>query len=207
MKNADFQARGRVIWGVSVLLAGAALNVLVVYVSRSLEYEWLRYFLGEAGPLEIMQSCLLLAIVVIYLRAATRARGPVGSSSAVLTMLSLAFLFRELDLGKAIGIPDWLKAATESPYHDIGFIGAMLLVLAMTVYHRQHWWAWVRLTAAPRSLPLILAGAFLFAGMIIDSRIATDNAGRLWEELLECNGYLLLLLAAVIQLELAVCSD
>jgi hypothetical protein len=190
-------------WLAGIVIFAVLVGSLAFYVTRGMDDVTFRLFVGERGPMEIVQSSINLAALVVFARSVSVNRGAIGAAGATLAVLLLAFGLRELDLRELAGVPQWLQSATDSPAHDAIFFGLLALALALVYHHRRHVPAWVRMAREPRSLTLHAAAVFLLAGMVLDSDYVRDSNGRFWEELFECYGYMLLLTAAVLHLERA----
>ena len=149
----------------------------------------------ENGILENAQLVFIALALVAFSASGLWHEGPAQTAGRTLAGLCLICLFRELDLRDA-NVPGWLAAATRSPVRDI-IVGAMATVMFGYMFgSRAHRHGWFWMLVRWQSWPLFLSGAFLFLAVILDYKVVHNNAGRLWEELAETIGYVMLLEAA-----------
>lgn len=154
---------------------------------------------SEDGPLEFWHTLLCGAAAVVFLLAATTARGELITGSKVLGLFAVLAMLREAEwLGLAqpldvIGLPnmtlEWL----------LYIVVAISMILIALIGYRDIP-ALIRLGFTWHTLPLTLTAAFYIAGWYVD-RIDTDPGHhlRIWEELLETYGHAALLFSALHQ--------
>jgi hypothetical protein len=179
----------RILVGALLVTLFNAIALAAWWFGRELE------FAMEYGPLEQAQLFLLSVSFILFVYEWYLAGGPEKTASGALAMLSAAALVREIDVKKLNG-PEWYNWLAHHGLQEILFVAMTVPILWYLVRRRNHWIGLFRLLAAPAAIPLILAGAFLSAGVYFDSRVVVGTRYLFWEELFELNGYLFLIWSA-----------
>ena len=155
----------------------------------------------EYGVVESFQSLLLAIAFVLFWMAWREGTGAAKTASFALMALSAAMFVREMDVKKFHG-PEWYNWIAQRGLQEI-------LLVAMTVpiliYLARNWRQGIDLILMglrPAALPLYIAGCFILAGAYLDARVHGWPEKMFWEELLELNGYLFLVLSACLHLKI-----
>jgi hypothetical protein len=149
----------------------------------------------EHGILEHTQLLVLLSVFVPFFLGWRYGVEEEKTASGALSMLTAAAFVRELDV-KTLGGPDWFRWLSHHGLQEILLVAMTLPILWYLARRRHHWWGLIRLALAPAAMPLFVAGTLLVVAVEFDRDIAVDAELRFWEEFIELNGYLFLLLSA-----------
>jgi len=150
----------------------------------------------ENGILETTQLLLVAGAFGAFMFAAMDDRGPIGTAGTALAAISAIAIIREIDVRKLV-VPDWMMIWSYSPFRDTTVGALLVLVLIYTFVRRSHFNGWLAMLLRLDSWPLWLSGIFLTASMGLDGdKVISGELGVLIEELVEFNGYLLLLVAS-----------
>ena len=177
-----------------VLLAFSAAWALVGLSGSRIQY--------ENGPLENIQAACLAAGAVLSLFAALRCREPVRYLYAALALHCLGFFLREFDLEDHDLPSIVIYLGTGKPrYRMLEAMWAVLLIVFFLRHRGDAWRTTRRWLRSDQGLCAIVSFALYVIGMLFDQ---TTVLGLQWdklvEELLETNGTILLLVAAVLAL-------
>jgi hypothetical protein len=149
----------------------------------------------ENGPLEDLQLVVMLVAIAIFCFAGFKSRAAVGVAGFLMAATGTIIVLRELDFKEMLGIAslfDWLIAEhlQNGLFAVVGFATALFAFA-----QRRYFWDLVRLGLRWQAWPCFVAFCLLAtAEFYLDGRATTS--GHFWEELVETNGYLLLVLAA-----------
>lgn len=157
----------------------------------------------EHGLIEVIQLVEIAAAFVLFLlahREPESAEQVVGGAMAIL--VAAAFV-RELDV-RTLGDAPWYRWLAAQTLQEILLVVMSLPALVYILKRRKHIPAIIRLAFSWNAWPMWLAGIGVAGGIAFDSRfVRWYGAGwRFWEELIEYNGYALLVIAAWRHLEL-----
>jgi hypothetical protein len=150
---------------------------------------------AEDGILETAQLLLAAGAFGIFMFAALEDEGPVGTSGLALAAVSAIAIVREIDVRKMV-VPDWMMVWAYGPFRDTTVGILLLLVLIYTYVKRAHFKGWLGMLLRWDAWPIWLSGILLTSSMAFDGeKIIAGPPGLLVEELIELNGFLLLLIA------------
>lgn len=152
----------------------------------------------ENGRIETLQIVILLLLMLLFLRDARWAGGPLRTLYLALALLCLTGAAREVDPRGTFlpqGAVEWIRNGGQNGI--MGAIAAALVLLLLAKW--RHWSEILRLLLAPRSMIYAGAACLLLVGEYADSWLKPygDTAAAI-EELSELNGLLLFLWAAII---------
>ena len=155
----------------------------------------------EYGVVETLQSFLLAAAGILFWMAWRDADGAARTASCALMMLAAAMFVRELDVKKFNG-PDWYNWVAQRGLQEILLVAMTAPILIYLVRHWRQWIDLIRMGLRPAALPLYVAGAAILTGAYLDARVHGWVGKIFWEEFFELNGYLFLVLAALLHLKI-----
>lgn len=182
----------------SVMLAlsvGFALQVMV--------YEH-AYLYGENQLMEHIQLAILFIVAaVFFLKSSKKAWQPLASVIPALRLLALmaaalcfSFIVREMSV-KTTQI-EWLIFIVDGQGFKLLMLLVWLPLLIMAYQHRAQYISIVKQGLfSATSLYLAAAATLLLGGGLFDKEIIVVEYFRFYEELLEMNGYGLMLIAAL----------
>jgi hypothetical protein len=160
----------------------------------------------ENGPVENSQTLFLGIASLVYLSTAVLSTGLERMLFAGLALLAVSLLLREVDVR---GLD--LNPVVASMVNGLGrnlLLGSMWLALLIACALRARrlltvFLAWVK---TPAGNAIVLAGALLVLGRPFDGKVfgLPVSTAQLCEELLEVNGYMLVLLSSILGLRSAV---
>lgn len=153
---------------------------------------------AENGPLENLQSLMLLGCFGVYLRLA-RVEKRVALTAGILSLLCLSLLLRELDLdepslGVSYIIIFFVQGAGRYAVMALLWTVAVLLVARDYPRHRD---AMIRYFQSTSGRIVMVSGCVTALGWIFDHLTRRGGYSMFWEEFIELNGYALLLLGAL----------
>jgi hypothetical protein len=149
---------------------------------------------SENGPLENAQLLMMVPALALFWFAALRGRGAVGVAGVLLAMMGTIIFIREIDFATLSGALwfDWLVA---HGLQDGLFVLLGCATLLYLLWRRRHFWGVVRLGFRWQAWPSVAAiGLLALAEFYLDD--FSGPTGHFWEELVETNGYFLLVVAA-----------
>lgn len=172
--------------------------ILLLVNAAALAAWWAGY--GEAlskehSILEFVQLLVLLPAFVLYWRGWRHGKEAEQTASGALAMLVAAAFVRELDV-KSLGGPDWFRWLSHHGLQEILLVAMTLPILWYLARRWHHWRGLLRLLFAPAAIPLFIAGILLLVAVQFDREIAVNASLRFWEEFIELNGFLFLLISA-----------
>lgn len=177
----------------------ALLLVLLVLVNGALLAAWSAGYavpLGkEHGALEDAQLAVLAPAFLLFWLGWRHGRDADKTAAGSLAMLVAAAFVRELDV-KSLGGPQWFDWLSHHGLQEILLVAMTLPILWHLARNWRHWHGLLRRLLAPAAIPLFLAGILLMVSVYMDRRVVVDGRMRFWEEFIEINGYLFLLLSA-----------
>ncbi len=151
----------------------------------------------ENGVLETMQELLAAAALGVFLFAALWGPfSPIKTAGVALSSILAIAIFREIDF-RTLHVDDRVALLTDASFRDPIVLTSVALVLGYLFVRREHFYAWVPLLFNRNALPLWLAGGLLVASILQDGGDVVGGIdGEFFEEMLELNGYVFLLVAA-----------
>jgi hypothetical protein len=179
---------------ITLMLIAAALG-LTAWAIKAWHNGGSVHLAREHGILENIQNIALVPTFLLFLDTYRKSRGALKVASACLAMLSAAAFVREIEVKDFHG-PEWYNWLAHHGLQEILFIAMTVPIFFYLYYHRRYFRDVVGLALRWQAWPIYLAGAFLFASIVLDERIVHDFTMRFWEELVETYGYGFLLLAA-----------
>jgi len=192
--------RGRPLWNAAAMLILVLLHTALWCVACHVYH----LTADENGFMETTQTLLLALASLLYLSAASVSMNQERLLFSGLALLSVSFLLREVDVR---GLN--LNPVVASMVNGLGrnlMLGSMwlgfLLACALNVRRLPTiFLAWVK---SPAGHAILLAGLFLVLGKPFDENVfaISESTAQFCEELFEANGYLLLLLSAILSLRL-----
>ena len=170
------------------------LLALLLVNGAALVTWWMGYGIvvsQEHGIIEDAQLLVLLLSLALFWFGWRHGDGAAKIASGALAMLVLAAFIRELDV-KMLESSWWFRGLQK-----ILLVALALLTPWYLIKRRQHWPGIMKLLFAPAAVPLFIAGALLMLSFYFDRRLVVLNAGlRFWEEFIELNGFMFLLMSA-----------
>ncbi|MGI9405357.1 MAG: hypothetical protein ACR2O4_03210 [Hyphomicrobiaceae bacterium] len=160
----------------------------------------------EQGVLEVTQLLLIAIAFVAFLVTALRGKGAGRTAAVALVGLCACFFYRELDLG-ALGVSGPLATLSKSSVRDLVLAVGVLILLGYVVLHRSDIPSWWRLATRSDAWPLFCAAILMSIGILLNATLKGDLQAQFWEELVEFNGYVLLVLAAARHSRIAAYED
>ncbi len=149
----------------------------------------------ENGVMETLQLLLAAGAFAVFLFAALEDDGAVGSAGTALAGIAAIAVVREIDV-RTIVVPDWMMVWANGPFRDISVSMMLLVVLAYLWWRREHGRDWLTMLLRQPAWPLWVGGGLLTLSLAFDGgRIIAGEAGVMIEELVELNGFMLLLAA------------
>lgn len=149
----------------------------------------------EHSNLEHVQLVILLPAFALYFLGWRYGHEEEKTASCALAALVAAFFVRELDV-KTLGGPDWFRWLSHHGLQEILLLAMTLPILWYLARRRHHWRGLLRLALAPAAIPLYMAGVLVIVGFEFDRDIVVNAELRFWEEFIELNAYLFLVLSA-----------
>lgn len=149
----------------------------------------------EHSILEYVQLLVLLPGFALFLLGWRHGDEEKKTASGALAMLVAAAFVRELDV-KTLGGPDWFRWLSHHGLQEILLVAMTLPILWYLARRPHQWWGLIRLALAPAAIPLYIAGILLVVAVEFDRDIAVNADLRFWEEFIELNGYMFLVLSA-----------
>ena len=150
----------------------------------------------EHGALEAGQLILMLPTFALFWLGWRHGVGAEKTAAGALAMLVATAFVREIDI-KTLGGPAWFSWLAHHGLSDVLLIGMTLPIFWYLFRRSDQWRALLRLSFTRNAIPLYLAGILLVLGAFyFDRRVVTGPHNRIWEELIEINGYLFLLMSA-----------
>lgn len=149
---------------------------------------------AENSAHEHLQLVLVGIALLIFIHAGRGATGSYVVSARALAFVSGIAFYREIEIGNS----PVMLFLTRAPFRDITV--ALLIVLLVTYLfrHQIHWSDWWGMLWQKRSWPLIGSGILLLTALLTDIGAVPDEIRQPFlEELMETNGYFLLLIAAL----------
>lgn len=189
----DAVGRGEGRPGVLLLL----LAILIVDAALLAAW-WAGYDIAlskEHSALEMVQLLVLLPAFALFWLGWRHGREAEQTASGALAMLVAAAFVRELDV-KTLGGPEWFRWLSHHGLQEILLVAMTLPILWFLAQRRHHWRDLLRLLIAPAAIPLFVAGILLVVAVQFDREIAVNAGLRFWEEFIELNGYMFLVLSA-----------
>lgn len=151
---------------------------------------------GEHGIMEYVQLLVLLPAFVLFWLGWRHGQDAEKTASGALAMLVAAAFVRELDV-KTLGGPHWFSWLSHHGLQEILLVVMTLPILWYLARRWQHWKGLLRLTFSIAAIPLFLAGILLMLSVYFDRRLVGGAPGlRFWEEFIELNGFMFLLVSA-----------
>jgi hypothetical protein len=175
-----------------LLLLGALLINCIALAAR-----WSGYVVDkEHGIMEFAQLFILLPTFALFWLGWRYGQDAEKTASGALAMLVAAAFVREIDV-KTLGGPSWFSWLSHHGLQEILLVAMTLPILWYLARRWQHWRGLLRLLFAPAAIPLVLAGILLMLSVYFDRRLVGRSADlRFWEEFIELNGFMFLLLSA-----------
>ena len=159
------------------------------------DFSWVE----ENGWVENFQLGLLLAAALVFLWRSFMAPRVPRLLAVGFAAVSAMFFLRELDL-RQTWVPGWVAARFHEGHgKDVLIIGIAAFLSGILVVHWRSVIPALRALLRPRGAAYVLPGVLLLTAATFE-RIAKVYGGETWvalEEIVELNGYALLLLAAV----------
>ncbi|MCL4768104.1 MAG: hypothetical protein KJZ80_17935 [Hyphomicrobiaceae bacterium] len=149
----------------------------------------------EHGFLEYAQLALVLPAFLLFWRSWRHGRDSDRTAAGALAMLVAAAFVREIDV-KTLGGPEWFWWLSHHGLQEILLVAMTLPILWYLARNWRQWRGLLRLLFAPAAIPLVLAGTLLMISVYLDRRVVVEGRMRFWEEFIELNGYLFLLVSA-----------
>lgn len=149
----------------------------------------------EHGIIEDAQLLVMLPAFALFVLGWRYGQDAERTASAALAMLVAAAFVREIDV-KTLGGPSWFRWLSHHGLQEILLVAMTLPILWYLAQRREHWLGLLRLLFAPAAIPLFLAGILLMLSVYFDSRIVVGARLRFWEEFIELNGYMFLVISA-----------
>jgi len=149
----------------------------------------------EHGIMEHGQLLVLLPTFILFWLGWRHGQDAEKTASGALAMLVAAAFVRELDV-KTLGGPHWFSWLSHHGLQEILLVAMTLPILWYLARRWQHWKGLLRLTFSIAAIPLFLASILLMLSVYFDRRLVGGPTLRFWEELIELNGFMFLLLAA-----------
>lgn len=149
----------------------------------------------EHSLLEFLQLLVLMPAFALFWLGWRHGEDAAQTASGALTMLTAAMFVRELDV-KTLGGPEWFRWLSHHGLQEILLVAMTLPILWYLARRRHHWRGLLRLLLAPSAIPLFIAGILLLVAVQFDREIAVNASLRFWEEFIELNGYMFLVLSA-----------
>lgn len=149
----------------------------------------------EHSILEFVQLLVLLPAFALFWRGWRYGEEAEQTASGALAILVAAAFVRELDV-KTLGGPDWFRWLS---HHGLQEILLVAMTLPILWYLARRWYQWqglLRLSFAPAAIPLYIAGILLLVAVQFDREIAVNAELRFWEEVIELNGYMFLVISS-----------
>ena len=172
---------------------------IVLVNAAALAAWWAGYGIAiskEHGIMEYGQLIILLPTFVLFWLGWRYGQEAEKTASGALAMLVAAAFVREIDV-KTLGGPEWFSWLSHHGLQEILLVAMTLPILWYLARRWQHWRGLLRLLFAPAAIPLVLAGILLMLSVHFDRRLVGTNASlRFWEEFIELNGFMFLLLSA-----------
>lgn len=187
--------RGLVVCVMLALSVGFALQVMVY--DRA-------YLYGENQLMEHIQLAILFIVAaVFFLKSSKKAWQPVAAAAPALRLLALmavalcfSFIVREMSVKKTQ--MDWLIFIVDGQGFKLLMLLIWLPLLTMAYQHKAQYISIVKQGLfSTSSLYLVAAATLLSAGGLFDKEVIVVEYFRFYEELLEMNGYGLMLVAAL----------
>lgn len=150
----------------------------------------------EHGILENAQTVLLILSSIAFLFGIAGRDAAVKSLSIAFAALCFVMLFREIDW-RRLNVPEWLAWTESAPQRDILFIGLVLAIAAYLYWQRNSMPGWIRLLSWPHAWTIYACAALLMVSFVMDIGFVGGEQGRRWEEMLEFDAYVLLLVFAL----------
>lgn len=172
------------------------LNLAFCGLVIKLEYHYLH---SENSVLENLQACLLLLSTVTYFWLSTHCTGQARLGWIAASLLCYSFITREVDIEL---LP--LFEHVGFLFHGLG--RTLMLLVLWSCYLRlflaqgAHSGFIANLLRSQYFHYFVLSFLLLVTGAIFDREILNMQYGQLFEELLEANAYLLLLLPSLYEL-------
>lgn len=185
--------------------ATTALLVLVIFAILlntgswlGLKYSGLEEITAENGPLEMLQVLFVCLAVLLYSLAAWKPQTPKKQLYSAIALTFFTFLIRELDL-RNLDLPGLLthiaSGTSEKAFIAAGLLGLLYLLIRYRMELIKNGFAYIPTLQGG----LIVAGAvFMVAGAVFDKELIETPYFRLYEEVLELNGYFLLFSASLL---------
>ncbi len=150
----------------------------------------------EHGILENAQTVLLILSSIAFLFGIAGREAAVKSLSIAFAALCFVMLFREIDW-RRLNVPDWLVWTESAPQRDLLFIGLVLAIAAYLYWQRSMMPGWIRHLSWPRAWTIYACGALLMVSFVMDVGFVGGEQGRRWEEMVELDAYIFLLVFAL----------
>lgn len=184
----------------AVITTGTTLAILALISSNVYFVDWSRHGgaapLGqEHGMLEMLQLALMVPAIALFVLSQRYGVGAVKVAGGLLAMLTAAAFVREFEL-QSLGAPASFLWLSSDNLQDVLLLILTVAMLAYGFSQRHHVWDLVRLGLRRQSWPIYAAGLPLAASVLLDGHLVAGDEMRFWEELIEYNGYALLLVAA-----------
>lgn len=157
------------------------------------EHGFSREMTAENSANESFQLVLIGLALPMFLHAGRMPAAAYAISARALAAVCAIAFYREIEIAN----PPFMLVLTRAPVRDIAVSLFVILLLAYLYRHRIHLPAWWDMLWKKHSWPLIGAGLLLLAALLTDIGAFPDGIRHpLMEELMESNGYFLLLVAA-----------
>ncbi len=149
----------------------------------------------EHSILEFVQLVVLLPALALFWLGWRHGHEAEKTASGALALLVAAAFVRELDV-KTLGGPEWFRWLSHHGLQEILLVAMTLPILWYLARRSHHWRGLLRLAFAPAAIPLYIAGILLLVAVQFDREIAVNAELRFWEEFIELNGFMFLVLSA-----------
>lgn len=153
---------------------------------------------AENGPLEILQVIFIFQAILLFSLAALNNQSPRKQLYSAISLVFFTFLIRELDL-RNLDLPGILthiaSGSSEKTLIAVGLVGLLYLLIR---YRMQLIKTGLSYIPSLPGLLIVAGGLFLLGGAVFDKELIETPYFRLYEEVLELNGYFLLFTASLL---------
>ena len=184
---------GRVNGRAGALLIVAAMLLINAVVLAAWWAGYAVVLSKEHSLLEETQLLILIPAFILFWLGWRHGHGAEETASGALAMLVAAAFVRELDV-KTLGGPEWFRWLSHHGLQEILLVAMTLPILWYLARRWQQWRGLLRLAFAPAAIPLFIAGILLLVAVPFDREIAVNAELRFWEEFIELNGFMFLVL-------------